>query len=246
MDRFVIEVENPPTTILVDEFDDGVLDPALWDVYDPTVVESGDVVTFQSPGEVVKVTPNIYSSWTYIGTKFDMPNDTGSFQGSSTWSPIVPQADQFYGMGLSLHDPNTGIKSEEIWISIINLADPVILNAEFFDIPAGLGIWFSRHTEDDVLQQSQFVPIDESLINGDILLYLGFDVLTQSFNASFSLNGGATIESPFMWDTTAPTGFGNWSFGAESLIAVAEPSNFGLLGLALVGLVFVQRRKYKN
>ena len=246
LDRFTIQVENPPISTVVDEFNDGVLDPALWEVYDPTVVESGEVVTFQSPGEVVKVTPNIYSSWSYIGSKFSMTNDMGSFVGTSTWLPIVPQSNQFYGMGLSLQDPLTGKEGQEIGISIINLEDPVILGADFFDIPPGLGIWFSRRTESDKLQQSQFVPIDESFITGDIVLYLGFDDVTQSFNAGFSLDGGATVQEPFMPDVTGPTSFGNWSFGAESLIAVSEPHSFSLFCLALMGLFWVQRRKYLN
>ncbi len=202
------------------------------------------VVTFQSPGEIVKVTPSIYTSWTYIGSKFNMTSDMGSFVGSSTWLPAAQQPDQFYGMGLSLHDQQSGLEIEEIGISVINLEDPVILDAGFFDVPPGLGIWFSRHTERDELLQSQSIPIDESFITGDILLYLGFDDLSQSFNAAYSLNSGTTIEQPFTPDVTGPIGFGNWSFGAESLVAASEPSSFGLFGLALAGLFWAQRRRY--
>ena len=147
-------------------------------------------------------------------------------------------------MGLSLHDLQSGLEIEEIGISFINLEDPVILDAGFFNIPPGLGIWFSRHTERDELLQSQFIPIDESFITGDILLYLGFDDSAQSFEAAFSLDGGSTVQTPFAPDVTGPNGFENWFFGAESFVAVAEPSSFGLFGLALAGLFWAQRRRY--
>jgi len=173
-----------------------------------------------------------------------MSQVVGNFVGSSTWLPDLPQSDQFYSMGLSLYDQRNG--EQGIGIAVIDLADPVILGADFFDIPPGLGIWFSRHTENDELLASQFVPIDESLITGDILLYLGFDAITQSFNAAFSLDGGASILDPFLPDMTGPVTLGNWSFGAESVIAIAEPSSLGCFGLALAGLFWRQRRVYTN
>ncbi len=232
MDSFEIQMDS--SAYVVDDFNDGDLS-ALWEIYEPTVVESDGVVTFQSPGEIVEEIPGILTSWSYIGSTFEVTDDWESFTGTSTWLPTVPQLNQFYSMSLSM-------QTQEISVSVVNLEDPV-LAPDFFGIQSGLGIWFSTHTESDGLLDSQFYQFDETDIMGDILLQLVFDDNTSAFNAAFSLDGGTTMVVPFTSIVTGPIVSGNWSFGAESFSAVPEPSTLLLMATGLAGLGFASRKK---
>ncbi len=106
VDHFRV-VGNLPGDV-ADDFNDGSIDP-LWEIYDPTIVESGSTVSFSSPGTIetpIQIgTQSILSTeMSYIGSKFpgslQMQNGLGDFQGTSTWTAIVPSSNQFYTIGI--------------------------------------------------------------------------------------------------------------------------------------------------
>ena len=223
MDRFQV-VGNLPGDI-VDEFDDGVLDP--WVVYDPTVVESGGLVSFSSPGTVEGMLRNsfyVLSEMTFIGSGYPSPfvveNGAGDFTGVSRWVPTVPGENQWYEMQVGYElkqEPHEGM---DISLGVANW-DTVV--ADFLGIPSGLGISFYRAGDIPIGDWVwQHIPIAESDITGDILLRLNFDDATDQFTAHFSLDGGATFQSPFSpidWGMETP-GHYEWYFSGQSILEV--------------------------
>ncbi len=242
VDHFRV-VGNLPGDV-ADDFNDGSIDP-LWDVFDPTIVESGSTVSFSNPGTIVTPvqigTQSILSSeMSYIGSKtpgsLQMQNGFGDFLGISTWTAIVPNSNQFYIMGI-----NDVILDEEITIIVYNF-DSVLANA--FGVPQGLGVSFGRFgdvgTGDFDAQGISIVPSD---ITGDILLSLAFDDATDMFFGAYSLDGGVTFLTPFsaIASNSGAQEFG-WYLGAESF-TVPIPSAVWLFGSGIIGLIGVAGRR---
>ncbi len=235
---------NLPVSV-VDDFNDGSIGP-LWEVYDPTVVESGSTVTFSNPGTTVSSTQigslsNISSEMSYIGSmspgQLQMQNGAGNFLGTSTWISAAPNTNQFFTMSISHIAAD-----EDITISIYNF-DSVFANA--FGVPQGLGVSFGRFkdvgTGDFSVQGISILPSD---ITGDILLSLGFDDAADLFNAGYSLDGGTTSFSPFstIAASSAVQELG-WNLGAESFAVVPIPAAVWLFCSGLLGLIEISRRK---
>jgi len=229
---------------VVDDFNDGNIDP-LWEIYEPTVVESGSTVTFSNPGMVLSPvqigSQSIASSeMSYIGSKSPgsllMLNGSGDFLGTSTWMGTVPGSNQFYTMGI-----NNVATDEDISIGIYNF-DSVLANA--FGVPQGLGVMFGRFgdvgTGDFDAQGVSIMPSD---ITGDILLSLAFVDATDMFSGTYSLDGGTTFSSPYaaIATSTGTQEFG-WFLGAESL-TVPVPGAIWLFGSGLLGLTGITRCK---
>ncbi|MBU1054357.1 MAG: PEP-CTERM sorting domain-containing protein [Proteobacteria bacterium] len=233
LDRFQV-IGNLPGNI-IDEFNDESIAPN-WEVYDPTVVESGDMVTFRNPGTVGQITPNISSEMSYIGSMFNMEDGAGDYEGTSTWTNGIPGINQFYLMGMSGSE-------EDISISFANFGPAM---SELFGIPTGPVILFDRfkdvETGDFDTQAMRVMPSD---ITGNILLRLSFDDVDKLYTGTYSLDGGATFLEPFA--PIAPSDASsapNWYLGAESfeVQAVPIPSTLLLLGSGLV-FMFSKRNK---
>lgn len=240
VDRFEV-VGNLPGNV-VDEFDDGSLDP-LWEIREPggptAVVEAGGVVTFSNPGSVEIEDGLLRREFSHI---YSRPSSTllvedgaGDFHGTSTWAPIIPGQNQFYHMNLIRH-----FHFESIGIAVTNFMPGV---ADHFGVPAGPSVILAR--EFDV----QGVPIMPGDIIGDIALRLAFDDDANLYTGAFSLDGGATFLSPFSAVTPTPGGpsLADWRLGAESWEVIPEPSAFLLLGSGLAGLAgFGRKRLFKK
>ena len=232
---------NLPVNI-VDDFNDGSISP-LWEVFDPTVVESGSTVTFSNPGTTVRSIQigsldNISSEMSYIGSlspgPLQMQNGAGSFIGTSTWKSAVPNINQFFTMNIGA--------VEDISLTLYNF-DSAFANA--FGVPQGLGVSFGRfkdvETGDFNVQGVSILPSD---ITGDILLSLAFDDATDLFQGAYSLDGGTTSLSPFSAIAASSTVQElRWSLGAESFTVVPLPSAVWLFGSGLIGLIGITRRK---
>jgi hypothetical protein len=225
-----------------DDFNDGSIAPS-WEIFEPTVVESGGMLTFSNPGTIV--TPiqiggqSILSSeMSYIGSNstgsLQMQNGSGDFLGASTWSPAIPDSNQFYTMGI-----NDVVTDEDFSIGVYNFGTAL---ASAFGVPEGVGVFFGRFgdvgTGDFDVQGVSLVPAD---ITGNIILSLSFIDATDLFSGAFSLDGGTTFFSPY---TSIATGSGvhelGWYLGAESF-TVPIPAAVWLFASGITGLIGIAR-----
>ncbi len=242
VDRFE-SVGNLPGTF-VDDFNDGVIGPN-WEIDDPTAIESGGVVIFSNPGTPSSMTLgnlNISSQMSYISTRspFLLADGQGDFSGTSTWSPIIPGMNQFYGMHISVEGTN-----EDIGIGVYNFDTSL---ADFFGITPGLAVYFLRTNDVSAGDfDAQSFSIDPADITSSILLRLSFDDDTNQFTGGFSLDGSTPDQGQF--SSMAPTAPGNeftWSLGTESwdVTPVPIPGAIWLFGSAI--LVFCRMQCSKR
>ncbi len=241
LDRFELTGTQPPTAI-IDEFNDNSINSSLWEIYDPTVVESGGTVSFSNPGTLDSYPLGklfITSEMSYLDSRFSMVDGGGNYTATSTWTGVIPLENQFYIMN---HD--TGLPDENTFIGIFNWDTDI---SNFLGTSAGLMIFFGRignlGTGDFEIQEISLDPTD---ITGNILLRMAFNDTSNEFSGSYSLDGGTTFVSPF--DALAPPvgglTLGDWTLGAESweAWAVPVPSSFILLLFGIAGIYFRQTR----
>lgn len=241
MDRF--SVVGNLTGNVTDDFDDGVLSP-WWNVWDPTVVESGTTATFSNPGTTESFqlgALNLSSEMSYMGSahlgSLQLQNGFGNFEGTSTWVASTPGPNQIFMMGVDNFSTD-----EEFSIGVHNFGAAI---ANGLGIPEGPGVLFGRFGDvsngDFEAQGVSFAPGD---FTGDILLRLAFDDSTDIFSASYSLDGGDHFLHPFS-DIAATVGtqeYFTWSLGGESMSAVPLPATIWLFGSGLLGLFGAGRR----
>jgi hypothetical protein len=221
LDRFEMTGNEPGA--FVDEFDDG--DVAPWEIYDPTVAESGGYVTFSTPGTVETAIldgVSVVMEMSFIGSG-NAPvrpvNGSGDFTGISRWTPVIPAVDEWYEMQIGYtiqEEPRIAI---DISLGVANWGPTV---ADFLNVPSGLGISFYRSTDKLTWQH---VLIDESDLTEPILLRLDFEDSSDEFTASFSLDGGATYQSPFTplgWGMDTPGRYA-WSFAGQAIRSIEVP-----------------------
>ncbi len=249
LDKF--EIAGNLSGNITDDFNDGTIDTALWDVYDPTVTESGTTISFQNPGAMDQMqlgSLRITSEMSYLHYMFSMKDGSGNYTGTSTWNPAIPGTNQFYVMNLSSIGTSTG-PDENVIIGVANFDANV---SAFFGSPTGPMVFFGRSKDvangDFSLQGFSITP---AIITGDILLRLAFDDATNLFSGAFSLDGGATFLTPF--SDVASTGEllseAELTLGGESwdVQVVPLPSSLLLLSFGLTG-IWVKRtiRSKKN
>lgn len=221
LERFCVVGNLPSSTC--DEFDNGVIEP--WEIFEPTIVEAGGVVTFSSPGEVqppfVWGNLEITAEFSYLGdaVPFEVSAGNGDFTATSEWRPNLPGMNQHYGMNLGYEFADESGDEEDIAIHLYNFEPGV---AELLAIPPGVGIFFGS---DAALESRQGVLINKVNVTGNILLRLNFDDAANSFNAAFSLDGGTSFQTPFspVASRMADPSPGVWSFGAESWKVIGPP-----------------------
>lgn len=242
LDRFNVAGNLPGT--VTDDFDDGSLSP-FWEVYDPTIVESGTTATFSNPGTLDGPFQlgvlTLSSEMSYMGStspgSLQMQNGSGDFVGTSTWSAVLPGPNQLFEMGVD------NVSTDEGFSILVHNFDAAIANE--LGVPEGPGVTFGRFGDvsngDFETQGISFIPGD---ITGDILLRLAFNDATNTFSASFSLDGSDNYLTPFTdIATSAGTQEFGWSIGAESMSVVPVPAAAWFFGSALIGLVSLTRRK---
>ncbi len=240
--HFTVEGNLPGTAS--DDFDDGSLAP-LWEIDDPTVVESGGVASFSGPGfnELFPLgSLQISSEMSYMSSissgGLGMANGAGDFLGTSTWTATVPGINQLFTMGVG-----NEAADEDVTIGVYNFGQDV---ADFFGIPQGLGVFFGRFGDvgsgDFDAQGVAVLPGD---ITGDVLLSLAFSDDSNQYAGTFSLDGGASFLSPFSFVSSGADGQAlDWYLGAESweVTTVPIPASAWLLGAALLAFSRVRRR----
>jgi hypothetical protein len=222
----------------VDEFDDGVLVPD-WVVVNPTVMESGGVVTLSSPGGIIGPNEQETELVTVFTSPFTVFDGSGNFTGTSTWVTGLPGVNLSYEMTVNhnVPDGNGGFLDEFFSIGLTNLD---AATAASLGAPAGPLVFFAREIGNDFIDP-QVLAINPADVNGNILLRLAFDDTNDLFSGAFSLNGGTsfqTFATPLS-PTQGQTDY-QWALMAG---AVPEPETYAMMlaGLGLVG--FMARRR---
>lgn len=234
-----------------DEFNDGIIAP--WLINNPTVTESGGVVTFSNPGVT---TINQYNNYLVIDEESEIITNNnlgiedglGDFDTTSKWVPILPTQNQLYGMGVHIEKP---LHEDSFFINIevINIGP---LMADIFGVSAGLNIMFIQDVDGKAIDEDnlQFYSINAEDVKGNILLSVNFNDGADLFSGEFSLDGGATFLSPFSPISTQMSDavFENWGLYGDSLDiqTIPESSTILLLTTGLFGLGFVGRKRFKE
>jgi hypothetical protein len=175
---------------LVDEFDDGVLAPN-WHVLLGSAEETGGVLRVHDPG-VTAPFGIIPQEISVVEGETELGNGDGNFTVTSYWDPAsLPTNRQFF---FQLYGISPVVEAEGLTVNNLDAG-----NAAASGAPVGYSIGCERvfplGNEEPPVQSS--VPIDPATITGPIALRMTFDDATDLLTCSFSLDGGATFQSPF-------------------------------------------------
>jgi hypothetical protein len=178
----------------VDEFDDGTIGPG-WAPFLGTADESGGVVTFHDPGfdyPVGSVRVDVSD------IEFEEPavNGSGSFTATVYWVQAIPGVDrqfhvQLYVIGATM--------SESVGLAFTNLSGATAA-AQGPGSVAGPAVTQQVARYDGVSFTTPYLAstaVDPGDVTGRIVLRLAFDDASDTFTGAFSLDGGATFQSPF-------------------------------------------------
>src|SRR5262245_36003105 len=172
---------------VVDEFDDGTISPgwvALLGRLGTSIVETGGVLVLQNPGVDISLVPGLALDITNGENMTDVDNGAGDFTLTSYWPLPLPAP------GVSIHFELYGLGGGGIESSGMILTN---LGASGLSISAN----------ETLLQgasgtpQSYAVTVDPSSASGALVLRLAFDDTADELTCSFSLDGGASFQSPF-------------------------------------------------
>jgi hypothetical protein len=182
------------TADFVDEFDDGALGPP-WVPILGSSIETAGVLAFHSPGTHMPFTPSVDAS--DVELTDTVVNGAGNYTVTSYWTSGLPGTDQLFHLQLFGQNPEV----EAAGIQVSNLSPE---KAAQFSPPALPGLAVSQilsyrddgYSDLEILSYDA-VPIDAASVTGRIVLRLAFDDATDLLTTSFSLDGGATFQSPF-------------------------------------------------
>jgi hypothetical protein len=174
----------------VDDFTSGSLAPH-WAQLLGTVTESGGFLTPHDPGTPVSIGSNSFELSEAEGAQ-GVQNGAGNFVATTFWAATLPTLDrefhfQLYGVGAII---------EAIGCTVNNLSPELATELGAGNV-AGYSIRqqvteFSAGTE-----TGTSVSIMPASVTGEIALRISFDDTTDMLTCSFSLDGGATYQSPF-------------------------------------------------
>jgi hypothetical protein len=175
---------------LVDEFDDGVLAPN-WAPLLGTATEAGGKLTLHDPGVVVPLV-GLPQELSVVEATTDVANGEGNFTLTSYWNPTaLPTNRQFF---FQLYGVSPVIEAEGVTVNNLDAAAAASTGA-----PVGYSIGIERvfPVGNQLPPVSSYVSINPASITGQIVLRMAFDDATDLLTFSFSLDGGATFQSPF-------------------------------------------------
>jgi hypothetical protein len=229
VDRLEIAGNLPGS--FVDEFDDNSLSP-YWQEHEPTVTESGGVVTLSNTGS---------GSTTLDSTGFLTVQDGfGDFTITSTWSTGLPMYTQQFWMDVFHGIGNNNTESISIGVSYLT---PSL--ATYLGMPTGGPVMFFGREAFDIGEfDFQAFLIDPGSVTGDILLQLTFNDALNQFSGAISLDGGNTYQTPFT-PISYSAGEPSFSIGlnAMSVDPVPLPASLLLFCSGLIGLLAAGRKR---
>ena len=180
------------TPDFVDDFTAGTLAPN-WALLLGTAVETGGVLVARDPGFAVQLGAVPFEISTVENNIHDIGNGEGSFTMTSSWLPNLPAVDTELHMQLYSISPVI----EAVGLTVTNLSPSTAAQqgspagyAVNQSLTQGFGGTFST-------LQSNSASFNPSAVTGQIVLRMSLDDATDMVTTSFSLDGGATFQSPF-------------------------------------------------
>ena len=170
------------TTDYVDEFDNGTIGPD-WSPLLGTSVESGNVVTLQNPGGDITLGTTSFDV-SNIENEDAITNGMGDVTINSHWVPVLPNSGtefhmQLYGVGATIESAGLAVGNGTAGAFVSQQLSQIVYPSSFTN----------------VLNES--VSINPGDITGQIVLRMTVDDGANTATGSFSLDGGATFQSPF-------------------------------------------------
>src|SRR5262245_20121954 len=180
------------TPDFVDEFTGGTLAPN-WSLLLGTVVESGGTLVAKNPGAAVQLGSVPFEISTAENALHDIGDGEGSFTMTSSWLSTLPATDTEFHMQLY----SIGPIIEAVGLTVTNLSPATAAlqgslagYAVNQSLTHGFGGSFST-------VQSNSVSINPAAVTGHIVIRMSLDDTTNMVTTSYSLDGGATFQSPF-------------------------------------------------
>jgi hypothetical protein len=180
------------TPDFVDDFTAGGLAPN-WSLLLGTAVETGGVLVARDPGASVQLGAIPFEISTVENSIHDIGNGEGSFTMTSWWLPVLPAVDTELHMQLYSISPVI----EAVGLTVTNLSPSTAAlqgsptgYAVNQSLTQGFGNTFST-------LQSNSASFAPAAVTGQIVLRMSLDDATDMVMTSFSLDGGATFQSPF-------------------------------------------------
>jgi hypothetical protein len=177
---------------LLDDFDDGTLAPN-WSVLIGSASEAGTNVTVHDPGLAVQLGSVDFEISTIENAAHDIADGEGDFTARAYWSSGLPATDREFHLQLYAISPVI----EAAGLTVNNLS-PAVAAAQ--GAPAGYSVTQSLTRgfgPGFTVVQSDSVSISAGSVTGQIVLRMALDDATNMLTTSFSLDGGATFQSPF-------------------------------------------------
>lgn len=175
---------------LVDEFDDAALAPH-WAILLGTATEAGTLLTFHDPGVVAPLV-GLTQEISVVENTTDIADGAGDFTLTSYWDPTpLPINRQFFFQAYALSPVI------EAWGFTVNNFDAA--TAAVAGTPVGYSIGVERvfPLGNQLPPVASYVTINPASVTGRIVLRMSFDDGTNLMTYAFSLDGGATFQSPF-------------------------------------------------
>lgn len=202
---------------LVDEFGDGVLAPN-WAPLLGTATEAGGKLTLHDPGVLVPLV-GLPQELSVVEGTTDVANGSGDFTLTSYWNAApLPVNRQFF---FQIYGVSPVIEAAGFTVNNFDAATAVGAGA-----PVGYSIGIERvfPLGNQLPPVTAYVPINPASITGQIVLRMSFDDATDLLSYSFSLDGGATFQSPFTpLQAFVLTPEGEVLLGAAAIPANAPP-----------------------
>jgi hypothetical protein len=198
----------------VDEFDNGTLAPD-WAPLLGFAIELGGVVTVRDPGEQIPV-PGIDAVVSNIENEHEVLNGDGNFTATAYWLPVAPATNT----GFHFQTYAVGGIIEAAGLSFTNFSPEVAAGQP--GALAGPAVTQQLTYIGGPTPPPAFatVAVNPAAITGHIVFRLSFDDATDTLTTAFSLDDGATFQSPF-----PPLQIFNGVSGTEFLLGATAATN---------------------
>ena len=174
------------TPDLVDEFAGSGNFADRWRVLFGTAYESNGLLHLTNPG--THYNPGFPLDLSGVATQTTFTAGAGSFTAQSTWPSLVVPPDNLIHMSIWFSGEGDAEPWEAFGIDISNFAPAGLVISQHL-LRMEHGVWSVPQVVD--------VPLDPAAVTGPVVFRTTVDDEAKLAHASFSLDGGATFQSPF-------------------------------------------------